>query len=636
VLVPWLMRIAAVLPVLLLAGCPSSQDPGVGDDDGPGGCETGQACPCAAPRTVGDFELCAETREDGYKVTLRYAGAGALVLDESAVLLNGAPFDAAPAFDAQAQTFTIEATGLPPSKYSLLFRMRNDAGQDLRPVFVPMWIGAGTKFSGFTWHDATIYQILTDRFLNGTTGNDLNNFVGDLARVDDDRSRWQGGDFAGITAKIRDGYFDALGVNTLWISSPVINSHKSQPSVQLTDTRRFASYHSYHPVATGYTHLDDLGYTTPIEPAFGTREELHTLVDEAHARGIRIVSDFVANHLHREGKLFQQHPEWFFPYNACDNRWDEARIGCWFTSDTPDFDYGGHPEAVAKVVDHALWLIQEFNLDGFRADALKHMDDKFVRALKAAIVAEVETTVEDHTLSIEPAVFYMVGESLGGWARYHVREDMVQGQVDEEYYNKTKAALLTFNISVRSLADFAVFNDTAYLTPQDNNGGRGGYAGAVMGNFFGNHDQVRALTEAGGRHERLRLAQTFLMTSPGNVPMIYQGDDIGTEGGQDPDNRKMQRFTNLTANERASLTNLQKAGKLREAHPALRRGVRSHVVVEDWYWVYKLTYEDDEVIVALNRDDNKQFTPPPGFVDGLGTCSNGVVPILSTCIFVKP
>ncbi|MBL0219764.1 MAG: hypothetical protein IPQ07_38600 [Myxococcales bacterium] len=52
----------------------------------------------------------------------------------------------------------------------------------------------------------------------------------------DRRSRWQGGDFAGITAKLREGYFDALGVNTLWISSPIINSHNSQPSVSLADT----------------------------------------------------------------------------------------------------------------------------------------------------------------------------------------------------------------------------------------------------------------------------------------------------------------------------------------------------------------------------------------------------------------
>jgi glycosidase len=312
-----------------------------------------------------------------------------------------------------------------------------------------------------------------------------------------------------------------------------------------------------------------------------------------------------------------------------------ARLGCWFTTDMPDLDFGGHADAVTTVVDHAVWLIQEFNFDGFRADALKHMDDTFVRALKAAVVEQIETTVIDHSQALEPEVFYMVGESLGGWARYHVRPDMVQGQVDEEYYNRVKATLLSFTDSVRNLAGFALFNDTAYLTSQPTMGGSGGYPGAIMGNFFGNHDQWRALTEAGGVYERLRLAQTFLMTSPGNIPMLYQGDDIGTLGEQDPDNRKMQRFTGLSAQEQASLTNVRKAGLLREAHPALRRGYRTTEVLEDWYWVYKVTYEDDTVYVAINRDADKTWTPPAGYVDGLGNCSGGLVPTLSTCIFEK-
>lgn len=633
-------RHAIVLLVFVLGGCPFSQQLDLGDDGALCGDGTDE-CPesCKAPRLVGDFELCTDTTETSYTVIAKYVGSGELALDASEITLNGKPFDALETFDRDTKTFTIRATNVEPSKYSFLFRMRSDAGRDLRPVFVPMWIGSGPRHAEFTWRDAIIYQIVTDRFADGDPTNNVDNSKGDLARVTDTRSQWQGGDFAGITKKIREGYFDAMGVNTLWISSPIINSHNSQPAVALADTRRFASYHSYHPTATGYTHVNDLGYATPIEPAFGSREELHELVDAAHERGIRVIPDFVANHIHKEGKLYEQHPGWFFPYNACDGRWDAARIGCWFTSDTPDFDFGANPDAVKAVVDHALWMIQEFNFDGFRADALKHMDDTFVRALKAAIVAEIETTVIDHARSEESAVFYMVGESLGGWARYHVREDMVQGQVDEEYYNRVKGALLTFDASVRQLAEFAIANDTAYLEPQETFGGKGGYPGAVMGNFFGNHDQVRALTEAlrrGGGHERLRLAQTFLLTSPKNIPMIYQGDDIGTEGDQDPDNRKMQRFTGLSADEQQSLANIKQAGMLRAQHPALRHGDRTHVVVEDWFWVFKVSHGEDEVYVAINRDNNKQWSPPAGFVDGLGNCANGVVPTLRACIFVRP
>ena len=632
-------RSGALIAVFVLAGCPASDSPQLMEPCDP----SVESCPvsttCDTFHAVGDFQLCAMTGEASYTVVVKYSGAGALALDQSEIRLDSRPFDATSDFDPDTQTFTLHAESLTPSKYSFLFRLKTDAGKDLRPLFVPLWIGKGVKYADFTWHDAIIYQIFTDRFLDGDPSNNINNSIGDLARVTDSRSQWQGGDFAGITQKIRDGYFEQMGINTLWISSPIIDSHNSQPAVALADTRRFSSYHSYHPVATGYTAADHLGYATPIEPAFGTEDELHELVREAHARGMRVVTDFVANHVHREAKLFQQHPEWFSSYNACDGHWDDARINCWFTSDMPDFDYGAHPDAVRAVVDHALWQIQELDLDGFRADALKHMDDSFVKALKAAVVAEVETTVTDHSLPLEPTTFYMVGESLGGWARYHVRPDMVQGQVDEDYYNHTKAALLTFDISLRDLAYFALPNDVAYLAEQPTMGGAGGYPGAVMGNFFGNHDQVRALTEAqnrGGGYERLRLAQTFLFTSPQNVPMLYQGDDIGTTGDPDPDNRKMQRFSGLSTEEQKSLENAQKAGKLRADHVALRRGTRTTVMLEDWFWVYKVTYGTDEVYVAINRDNTKQWSPPAGFVDGLGNCAGGQVPILTSCIFVKP
>ena len=615
-------------------------------------CDPGQVCDpisgacveagsCTPDREVGDFVFCFATTADSFAVVIDYQGPGELDLDQSSVRVNGQGQDVSSGWDPDAQVLTLAAADLPPNKYSLLLRMKTAGGDDVRPLFIPMWVGEGMRYADFRWQDGIVYQVFTDRFLNGDPSNDLDNSAGTLAEVTDPRSQWQGGDFAGIRAKIEDGYFESMGINALWISSPVINSHNSQPSVGMSDPRRFSSYHAYHPIATGYTHLNDWGYQTPIEPAFGTVQELKDLVEAAHQRGIRVIPDFVANHVQIEAAVYAQHPEWFFPHTWCDGNWDAGRISCWFTPDMPDFDYGGHPEAVTTVVDHALWLGQEVNFDGVRADALKHMDDAFVRALKTAVVEEIETTVDDHDLSLEPEVFYMVGESLGGWARYHVRADMVQGQVDEAYYQKTRDALLTFSQSLRDLAVFATPNDTAYLTEQPTMGGAGGYPGAVMGNFFGNHDQWRALTEAGGDYARLRLAQTFLMTSPRNVPMLYQGDDIGTLGEQDPDNRTMHRFDGLTPEEQESLENVQIAGLLREEHPALRRGLRQVVVVEDWFWVYRVTWEGepgepdfDEVFVAINRDVDKAWSPPAGYVDALGNCAGGNVPSLSSCIFV--
>lgn len=589
---------------------------------------------CTPDRQVGDFSFCTTTTKSSYALIVQYTGAGQIDLGASQIMLNGADVDLSAELDVASQTFFITSPTLEASKYSYVFRLKAN-GVDVRPLFVPMWIGEGIRYADFSWKDGIMYQIMTDRFLNGDAANDIDNTQGTLAEVDDFRSQWQGGDFRGIIDKIEDGYFEDMGINALWISSPLLNSHNSQPSVQLGDPRRFSSYHSYHPIVTGYTHLNNLGYANPIETAFGTPDELHELVNKAHQRGIRVIPDFVANHVQSEAALYAQNPGWFFGYNPCDGNWDAHRIDCWFTSEMPDFNYDV-VEARQAVVDHAIWLIQEYNFDGFRADALKHMSDEFVRDLKTAVVEQIETRVDNHDLSEEPTVFYMVGESLGGWARYHVRADMVQGQVDEEYYNHVKGALLSFSLSVRNLADFAIWNDTAYLTSQPTMGGAGGYPGAVMGNFFGNHDQWRALTEAGGDHRRLRLAQTFLFTSPGNIPMLYQGDDIGTFGEQDPDNRAMHRFTSLTPDELASLENAKKVGKVREEHKALRRGYRENVIVEDWFWVYQVTHQDDVVYVAINRDADKSYAPPAGYTDALGNCSGGTVPSMTSCVFVAP
>lgn len=600
-------------------------------DGSDGSCTTA----CEPDREAVDFVFCEQSTGTSVGIIARYQGPGSLDLAASTLRLNAdeIPTDQIQVDEATGAIAHV-ASGLEASKYSYLLRGRDDAGQDLRPLFVPMWIGEGIRYADFQWKDGILYQIMTDRFEDGDPSNNIDNSQGTLAEVDDVRSQWQGGDFRGIINRIQDGYFEDMGINVLWISSPLLNSHNSQPAVGLSDTRRFSSYHSYHPISTGYTHLDDFGYPNPIEPAFGTPQELHELVDEAHRRGIRVVPDFVANHVQIEANIYADHPEWFFPYNPCDGNWDARRVDCWFTTDMPDFDYGGNPQAVQVVVDHALWMVQEFNFDGYRADALKHMDDVFVRALKTAVVQELETTVEDHDLSDEATIFYMVGESLGGWARYHVRADMVQGQVDEDYYRLTRDALLTFTASVFDLALFAIPNDTAYLVPQPNNGGVGGYPGAIMGNFFGNHDQVRALTEAGGNHDRLRLAQTFLFTSPSNIPMLYQGDDIGTFGGADRDNRAMHRFEGLTGDEQDSLDNSRILGLIREEHPALRRGFRDTEVLETYFWVYRVEHEGDVVYVAINRDGDRSWSPPAGYVDVLGNCEGGNVPSLRSCVFV--
>ncbi len=142
----------------------------------------------------------------------------------------------------------------------------------------------------FSWDNATVYFLLTDRFKNGNTANDHSynrglDKNGNVINVNDDRATFHGGDFAGVTQAIEEGYFDDLGVNALWISAAYEQIHGY--IVGGDGSPSFAHY-SYH----GYYVLD----YTQTDANFGTEEEFKTLVDTAHEHGLRVVMDIVMNH----------------------------------------------------------------------------------------------------------------------------------------------------------------------------------------------------------------------------------------------------------------------------------------------------------------------------------------------------
>ena len=155
--------------------------------------------------------------------------------------------------------------------------------------------GAATEVqktpSSFSWDNASVYFLLTDRFNNGDTSNDHSYNRGlkqDGSVADDmitDAGCFQGGDFKGITQKINEGYFNNLGVNALWISAPYEQAHGY--TVGGNGRKSFAHY-GYH----GYYLLD---YTN-TDANFGTKEEFGEMVEAAHSHGIRIVMDVVMNH----------------------------------------------------------------------------------------------------------------------------------------------------------------------------------------------------------------------------------------------------------------------------------------------------------------------------------------------------
>lgn len=150
---------------------------------------------------------------------------------------------------------------------------------------------AYTPNSNFTWDNASVYFLLTDRFNNGKTENDhsynrgLNQDGTVATSMTTDAASFHGGDFVGITQKINEGYFNDLGINALWISAPYEQAHGY--SIGDTANKSYPHY-AYH----GYYVLD----YTQTDANFGTAEEFQQMVDAAHSKGIRVVLDVVMNH----------------------------------------------------------------------------------------------------------------------------------------------------------------------------------------------------------------------------------------------------------------------------------------------------------------------------------------------------
>lgn len=136
----------------------------------------------------------------------------------------------------------------------------------------------------FTWDNASVYFVITDRFYNGNTANDNSYGRPKVDATGKNIGTFHGGDIAGLTQKLNAGYFNDLGVNALWITAPYEQAHGWVGGGSDGD---FAHY-AYH----GYYALD----FSNIDANMGTKEEFKTFVRTAHSKGVRVILDIVMNH----------------------------------------------------------------------------------------------------------------------------------------------------------------------------------------------------------------------------------------------------------------------------------------------------------------------------------------------------
>lgn len=146
------------------------------------------------------------------------------------------------------------------------------------------------KDRDFSWDNATVYFVMTDRFVNGDENNDHSygrGKDGSGTVVSDYATRegyFHGGDLQGLKSKVDDGYFDNLGVNAIWITAPYEQIHGALCAKSNNGFKHYA-YHGYYTL--DYTEMD---------ANMGTAEDLKDFITAAHSHGIRVIFDIVMNH----------------------------------------------------------------------------------------------------------------------------------------------------------------------------------------------------------------------------------------------------------------------------------------------------------------------------------------------------
>ena len=475
-----------------------------------------------------------------------------------------------------------------PGDYPLT--IQTTAGQTKAPFALVSALPEAGRFQGFS-PDDFIYLIMPDRFANGDPANDqpLN---------DRTKSRYyHGGDFQGIIDHL--DYLQSLGVTALWLN-PWYQNNKGLNEREQYDGQPITDYH-------GYGAVDFYG----VEQHFGDLAKLRELVDKAHARGIKVIQDQVANHTGPYHPWTQNSPTptWYHgtvathlandfvtwplmdPYASRESK--RKVLDGWFIDILPDLNQDD-PEARRYLIQNSLWWVGRTGLDAIRQDTLPYAPRDYWRAWIDALHKEFpHLNTVGEVFDGDPA---FTSFFQGGAKRFDGLDSGVQSVFDFPLYFALRKVFAGTE-SLRNIPQ-TLGHDQLYPNPN------------LLVTFLGLHDVSRFMGESKASVESLKLAYTVLLTTRG-VPMIYYGDEIALRGGGDPDNRRdfpggwredgHNAFTDRSPEEQSVWTHVQHLIALRKATPALRGNTRTiNLFSSEQQWIYQ---RGDNAIVAINNDN---------------------------------
>jgi cyclomaltodextrinase / maltogenic alpha-amylase / neopullulanase len=403
--------------------------------------------------------------------------------------------------------------------------------------------------------DAVIYQIFADRFFSSAP---------DFPRVEVKPSLKGNGTLRGITDKL--DYLADLGINCLWLT-PIFSS---------------PSYHGYD--ATSFFE---------INPRLGTKEDFKELIDQAHARGIRLLMDFVPNH------WSNQHPG--FVEALKDQNGESAK---WYTFEQWPHRYKSffnvrtlpqinlrYAPARQHVLDAArYWL--ELGVDGYRVDhCIGPTPDFYADFRRVTRMTNPES--------------WTFGEAVDPPDSQITFEGGMDGTLDFMLLEAIRKTFVFGSWDAQKFADFLDRHE-AYFP-----------ATFSRPSFLDNHDMNRYLWVAHNDIRKLRLAALCQFTLAG-PPVIYYGTEVGLSQHRDvmQNGRAIHEETRLPMlwgmeQNKDLFAFYQGLIQLRASHEVLRKGIRQNVFANDKIFAYRRTDEKSSLIIALNLSEQEQAVELP-------------------------
>ena len=463
-----------------------------------------------------------------------------------------------------------------------------------------------------------IYLILPDRFSNGDSSNDK---FSDMADPESDRKSpflRHGGDLLGIQNHL--DYFTELGVTTLWLN-PIIENN--QPQTNEGGAMRSA-YHGY-----GFTdHYN-------VDKRLGGNDAYKKLVDAAHSKGLKIIQDAVYNHVGINHWILKDMPmkEWLNQWKTYTNTSyrDEPVVDIlhgnksdfeimqsgWFVPFLPDLNQK-NPYVANYLIQHALWTVENFGIDGWRIDTYQYNDLPFMNRCNDA-------------LSNEYGNMYITGENS------------VNNIYSQAYHVKNNINL-PFKANLPSANDFVLEGAILEGLNQNFDWGKGfNKIYSVLSNdalyqnpdlnmtFLDNHDHDRFFSIVGEDMNKYKLGVGFLLTTRG-VPQLYYGTENLTKNFKNPSDAevrkdfeggwvddKVNKFlaSGRTEKENEAFNFVKKLANYRKNSESLTTGKLTQYLPMDGIYVYFRHTKDKSVMIIMSQNKENRNLDTNRFMENI-------------------